>query len=129
MMYVGKGTMIAPYEGSRAQLAAAAINVLQCAGLRVAPGTGWEDFDARLHAGQFISAKLLTSDHPQGWAQLRVLRRPRWRLAAALALAGGAVFLDPGLALVLLVAVLAETARGLWRTGRPVTRALAKAAG
>jgi hypothetical protein len=129
MTYLGRGTMIAPYEGSRAQLAAAAVNVLQTAGLRVAPGTGWEDFDARLHAGQFVTAKLVTADHPQGWVQLRVLRRLRWRLSTALAITGAAAFLDPVLALVLVGAVLVETARGLWRTGRPVTRALVRAAG
>jgi len=129
MKSTGKGTLIAPCKGSRAELTAAAVNVLQLARLRVTPGTGWEDFDARLSGGLFVVADLVTSDHPQGWVQLRVRRRPRWRLATALAVAGLAALIDPLLALVILAGGLVETCRGLWLTRKPVQRTLAEAAG
>lgn len=129
MTFTGRGTMIAPYEGSRAELAAAAVNVLQLAGVRVSPGTGWEDYDARLSGGLFVLAGLVTSDHPQGWVQLRIRRGLRWRAAAtALAVTGIAAFISPLLALLAVAGVLAETCRGLWCTGKRVHRALAKAA-
>jgi hypothetical protein len=123
------GTLIAPYAGSRAELTAAAVSVLQLAGLRVSPGTGWEDFDARLYGGAFVVADLLTTDQPEGWVQLRTRRRLRWRASlGALLVIGIIAFFHPPLALVLFAAVFAETGRGLWRTGAGARRALSKAA-
>ncbi len=125
----GRGMLIAPYEGSRAELTAAAVNVLQLAGLRVSLGTGWEDFDARLNGGAFVVADLLTTDQPAGWVQLRTRLRLRWRAAIAALLGIGVIaFFHPLLALLLLVAVFAETGRGLWRTGAGARRVLSKAA-
>lgn len=130
MRSTGKGTLIAPYEGSRAELAAAAVNVLQLAGLRVSPGTGWEDFDARLNGGAFVVADMVTTDHVNGWVQLRVRRHLRWPAAvAALSVTGMVAIVDPLLALVVLAGGVAETGRGLWRTGERVRRALVKASG
>lgn len=125
----GKGTFIAPCDGSRADISAAAVNVLQCAGMRISPGTGWEDFDARLRGGLFVVADLVTADYPAGWVQFRVRRRLRRRPAAsALALIGVTAFIAPLLALILLALVCVEVCRGLWRTGRPIRRALLQAA-
>lgn len=130
MKSAGRDTLIAPYEGSRAQLTAAAISVLNRVGLRAAPGTGWEDFDARFAGGLFVIAELLTSDHLQGWVQLRIRRRPYWpMLAPAITLAGIAAVFEPMLAVAVVAIVIAETGRGLWRTGRLPRRALAEAAG
>jgi O-antigen biosynthesis protein len=110
MTSAGRSTLVAPFEGSRGQLTAAAVGVLKHAGLRVAPGTGWEDFDARFAGGLFVVAELLTSDHVQGWVQLRIRRRPHWPLLApAMALAGVAAVFEPLLAVAVVVAVVAET--------------------
>jgi hypothetical protein len=130
MTQAGRSTLVVPFEGSRAQLTAAAVGVLKHAGLRVAPGTGWEDFDARFAGGLFVVAELLTSDHVQGWVLLRIRRRPYWPLVVpAITLAGVTAFLEPLLAVVFIAAVAAETGRELWRTGRLARRALAEAAG
>ncbi len=129
MTSTGRGTLIAPYDGSRTELAAAAVNVLQLAGLRVASGTGWEDVDAWVSGGLFVAASLVTTDHPQGWVQLRVRRGLRWRAAvAALVVFGIAAFINPLIAVALAVGALAETCRGLWRTGAVAHRALTNAA-
>jgi hypothetical protein len=129
MRYTGGAAMIAPFDGSRAELAAAAVNALQLAGLPVSPGSGWEDFDGRLSGGLFVLADLVTSDHPKGWVQLRIRRGLRWRAATiALAVTVMAAFIDPLLSLILFAAVLVETCRGLWCTGSRVRRVLVKAA-
>lgn len=129
MRAIGGGTLLAPHEGPRAEVTAAAVAVLHLSGLRVAPGTGWEDFDARVMGGPFLVGELLTSSHPQGWVQLRVRRRLRWRAVAAfLSLVCLVATVDLLPAVVVLAAGLAEVVRELWRTGGAVHRVLEEAA-
>jgi len=125
MRSVGRGTVMAPYQHSRPQLTAAVVNALQRAGTRVAPGTGWEDFDARIHGGAFVVAFLVTTDHLKGWVQVRIRRRLRWRVAAAaLAVTGLVSLVSPLLAVILVGAASLEIGRGLWLTGKRVRRLL-----
>jgi glycosyltransferase involved in cell wall biosynthesis len=129
MRAVGGGTLLAPHEGPRAEVTAAAVAVLQMSGLRVAPGTGWENFDARVMGGPFVVGELLTSSHPQGWVQLRVRRRLRWRAVVAfLSLVCLVAAVDPLSVAVVVGAGLAEMGRELWRTRSAVHRVLKKAA-
>jgi len=128
MTLASGGTLVAPSQGSRAELTGAAVNALQLAGLRVSPGTGWEDFDARIGGGAFIVADLVTTDHVHGWAQLGVRRHLRRRVVtAALAAIALTALVTPMLSLGLLAVASAETCRGLWRTGAHVRRVLSDA--
>ena len=119
------GTLLTPFEGPRAKLAWAAVTVLQWSGLRVVPGTGWEDFDARVIVGPFVIGELLTSSHPQGWVQVRVRRRLRWRAVVPFLLF---VFLVGALGLlpagIVLAAGVVETGRELRLAGSGVRRRL-----
>ncbi len=128
-MHAERGTLLTPYEGPRAEVAAAAVAVLLQSGQRVAPGTGWEDFDAQVVGGPFVVGELLTSSHPQGWVQLRVRRRLRWPAVAAF-LVLVCMVATVGLLLVVIVlgAGLAEVVRELRRTRSTVHRVLRKAA-
>jgi hypothetical protein len=129
MRAIGRQALLTPHEGPRAEVTAAAIAVLQRSGLRVIPGSGWEDFDARVLGGPFVAGELLTSSHPHGWVQLRVRRRLRWPALAALLFSVclvASVDLLP--VVVVLSAGFAEVGRELWRTRSAVHRALRKAA-
>lgn len=124
-----RGTLLTPYEGPRAEVTAAAVAVLLQSGLRVAPGTGWEDFDAQVVGGPFVVGELLTSSHPQGWVQLRVRRRLRWpAVAAFLVLVCLVATVDLLPVVIVLGAGLAEVVRELRRTRSTVHRVLRKAA-
>jgi hypothetical protein len=124
-----RGTLLTPHVGPRAEVTAAAVAVLLQSGLRVAPGTGWEDFDARVVGGPFVVGDLLTSSHPQGWVQLRVRRRLRWPAVAAFLLLVGLVATADLLSVVIVLgAGLVEVVRELRRTRSTVHRVLKKAA-
>jgi hypothetical protein len=126
---VDRSTLMAPCPGERAEVTAAAISVLQRAGLRVAPGNGWSDFDARIRSGPFATGELVTSGHVQGWVQLRSRPRLRWRTTAAfVALLGLLAAWSAPVAAVVLAAGLGEMARGLWSVSAVVRRRLEEAA-
>jgi GT2 family glycosyltransferase len=126
---VDRSTLMAPCPGERAEVTAAAISVLQRAGLRVAPGNGWSDFDARIRSGPFATGELLTSGHVQGWVQLRFRPRLRWRTTVAfVALLGLLAAWSAPVAAVVLAAGLGEMARGLWSVSAAVRRRLEEAA-
>jgi hypothetical protein len=121
--------LMTPFGGERAEVTAAAVAVLQRAGYRVAPGTGWEDFDARIHPGPFVVGELLTTGHIHGWVQLRVRRRPRWPAITAFSLLACLMATVSLLMAALLLAVgLGEALRELWWAGGRVRRTVAKAA-
>ena len=126
---VDRATLVTPSPGERAEVTAAAVAVLQRSGFRVAPGNGWTDFDARLRSGPFAIGDLISSGHVEGWVQLRVRRRLRWRATAAiLVLAGVLAVLSPLVAAVVLAVGLGEMARGLWSVSAAVRRRLEEAA-
>jgi GT2 family glycosyltransferase len=115
---LGRGSLLLPHNGPRAELADAAVAVLQASGFKVVPGTGWEDYDAQVTAGPFIAGQLLTSSCPRGWVQLRVRRRLRWRPAMSfMALVCLVALLGLFPAGVLLAIGLTELGRELRRTG------------
>ena len=112
---VDRTTLMTPSPGERAEVTEAAVAVLQRSGFRVAPGNGWTDFDARIRSGPFAIGDLMTSGHVQGWVQLWVRRRLRWRATVAfLVLLVLLAALSPLVAAVVLAVGISEMARGLW---------------
>lgn len=124
------GTLMLPLHGERAEVTAAAVAVLQRSGFRVAPGTGWEDFDARILTGPFIVGEMLTSGHVHGWVQVRVRSRLRWRAAGAFVILVTILATTSLMAAaILLAAGLGEIVRETVRAGGGVRRRLREAAG
>ncbi len=122
------GVLELPRDRPRALLVAAVAAWLRQAGLRVTEPTGWEPYDARLAASSLVYGDLVTSSHPEHVIQLRVRRRLRRRaLLAFAALALLASLVSGHLALITLGAAVAEGARGWWRSGPLVRRALINA--
>jgi GT2 family glycosyltransferase len=128
--HLGRGVMLLPATLPRPQLAAAVVVGIRRAGLRVAPATGWEAYDARMIGSAVVAGELVTSAHPEGSVQVRVRRRLR---VPGLLVTAGAVaallVLAPPLAAVASVLALAEGARGMWRTGPLVRRIVRGASG
>jgi len=91
--------------------------------------TGWEERDAGLVGSLLVEADLVTSGHLGALVQVRVRRRLRPALAAGVLLVAGLAWIvQPPLAALVLATALVETARGVWRTGPAVRRAIARAA-
>lgn len=120
---VAPGVLLMPADRPRADLAATIVAHLRRAGLRVIPTTGWEDYDARIIGSALVTGDLVTSAYPQGSVQLRVSRRLRlWPALGFAVLIGIAAFVAPPAAAVLVFAAVGELMRGLWRTGKLVSR-------
>ncbi len=123
------GVLLLVSDRSRAEITAHLVAVLQRAGFRVSPGSGWEDYDARLVGSRLVMGELVTSGHPPGFVQLRVRRRLRL-LPGAVLVAGilllATVHLEVATGLAMLGGV--EVARGLRRAGAGVRRAVKEAA-
>jgi hypothetical protein len=113
----------------RPQLAAAVVLSVRRAGLRVAPATGWETYDAKMTGSALVVGELVTSAHPEGSVQIRVRRRLR-RAGVLTSLVAVAVLLvlAPPLAAVVAAIAVVEAGRGLWRTGPLVVRVVEEAA-
>lgn len=125
---LARGVLLLPSDRPRADLAAAVVAELRRAGLRVIPASGWEDYDARLIGGAFMTADLVTSNHPEGAVQLRVRRRMRWGRLTILAFAATALgAVATGLVAVMLVAAAVDAVRGLWKTGGVVRNVVQRA--
>jgi O-antigen biosynthesis protein len=122
------GTLLLPADRPRPQLAAAMVTLLRRSRHRVQPGTGWEDYDARMPASVLLCADLLTSEHPEGSVQVRLRAVPRHARLAATALAvvvlAGVLPAAAGAALAL---ALVDVALGLIRR-RQALHSLAAAA-
>jgi glycosyltransferase involved in cell wall biosynthesis len=123
------GVVLLPDDRPRPDLARDIVACLAGAGLRSAPPTGWEEYDAGLAASSLIVGELLTSAHA-GAVQVRI--RPRARrgplvlaLTAALVLAAAGAVVP---ALVLTAGAAFELGRGLWRCGPVARRAIVGAA-
>jgi hypothetical protein len=120
-------TLLVPIVGERQASTAAVVATLRGAGLAVQGTSGWDDHDGAFPASSILSGRLVTSGCPDGVLQVRVRRGLRIRVLAAVALAAVVVRPGPlGLA-VLLAGVAVEVARGLWRTGPAVRRAIERA--
>jgi hypothetical protein len=111
------GVVLMEEDRPRADLASAVVNELRRTGVRAICASGWEDYDARLLCSTFVYGDLQTSGHPVGFVQARIRPRLRWRrMVAASAFTVAAWAVAPGLAVVMLVAVVGESARGAART-------------
>jgi hypothetical protein len=120
--------LLLPCDRPREDLVALIVDVLRRRGLRVACGTGWEDFDATLGASGLLSGRLVTSAHPEGAVQLRVRRALRTRRAAAAVFAMAALaVVAPPVAVALAIVLAADMVRGAWRSGPLVRRIVAEA--
>ena len=116
--------MVVREDRPRAELAAGLVEAFRRRGIRAVYPNGWEDYDARLLLSPFAYGDLQTSSHPEGFVQVRIRFRPRWRvLAAAAAAATGAVLVTPALALPA-VALGASLAQGAIRARRLPARIL-----
>jgi GT2 family glycosyltransferase/exo-beta-1,3-glucanase (GH17 family) len=88
-------------------------------GVRVAPGTGWEEADARLLLSPLLGGDLVSSAFPQGTIQLAVRTVPRpVRIAGALITCVIAFLVHPAAGVVVAALVLAELGRGYLRIRR-----------
>jgi hypothetical protein len=111
-------------------LAAAVVLSVRRAGLRVAPATGWEAYDAKMTGSALVIGELVTSAHPEGSVQIRVRRRMRRAgVVTSLVAVGVLLGVAPALAGVVAAIAVIEAGRGLWRTGPLVVRAVEAAAG
>jgi hypothetical protein len=121
--------LLLPATVPRPQLAAAVVLNVRRAGLRVAPATGWETYDAKMAGSALVMGELVTSSHPEGSVQIRVRRRLR-RAGVLTSLVATGVLLGvaPLLAGVVAVIAVIEAGRGLWRTGPLVLRVVEEAA-
>lgn len=119
---VARGTLLFPDAVPRAELAASAMRVLRAGGLRAAPASEWDDYDALVFASRLVRGELVTSSHPIGAVQLRVRRRLAVSRMAALVV-GAALLASVHSAWGLLLAIgcAADLGWGWWRTG-PIAR-------
>lgn len=117
------GVLLFPQDRPRSEFVSAIIGYLRQAGMRMLPGSGWEDYDSRLLCSSVVFGELVTSNHPDGAIQLRIRRRLRWRFLALL-LSGLLLvaFVAPIIAVVGVAALGAEGLRGFWRSGPWVRR-------
>lgn len=117
-----RGVLLLPEERPRAQLAADLVGDLRRAGFAVSVPSGWEDHDATLVGSWLVLGELVTSSHPVGCVQLRVRRRVRGaRLGLGLLVAALGGLLTPWLALLCVLGMGVDVARGYRRTG-PLVR-------
>ena len=125
---VERTTLLMADGRPRAQLAAAVVETLHQAGIRIFPASGWESHDATLIGSSLVFGQLVTSSHPEGSVQLRVHRRARVRPLAALAVLAGLTWFHLGVLPTALVATLGagELSRGWWRTGPLVRKVLTR---
>jgi O-antigen biosynthesis protein len=116
---LGRNHLLFPAQRPRTAVAADVVAGLRAAGLRVLPLDAWNDVDATIAASTLTVGELTTSDHPQGWTQLRLRTRIRWcRLTVAIALAVALVAVVWPLAVLTLAAVAGELVRGWWTVAR-----------
>ncbi len=125
------GVMLLPQPTPRSAIAAAIVAALRHRGLRVTPGTEWDDHDAKLAGSALVVGHLVTSGHPIGCVQVRVRRRLLGRRVAMMVLAAvvAAVLTGPGTALAVVGAAALDVTVGAWRTGPVVRRAVRGATG
>jgi hypothetical protein len=122
------GVLLLPEAAPRPTIAASIVDALRRAGIRVAPGSEWDDHDARLVGSSLLIGRLVTSSHPEGSVQVRVRRRliPH-RAAITGVVAGGALLLGPAFGLAVGSAVGIDLSMGWWRTGPLVRRTVERA--
>jgi GT2 family glycosyltransferase len=97
------GVVVVPEDRPRWQLAAGLIEAMRRRGIRVMYPSGWEDCDARLLLSPLVYGELQTSSHPEGFVQIRIRPRPRWRpFAATLGVGLAVALVSPELAPLLL---------------------------
>jgi O-antigen biosynthesis protein len=127
---LGRGVLLLPQHGPRAEVTRAVVAALRRGGVRVLASTGWEDHDARLVGSSLVLGDLVTSAHPEGWVQVRLRVRPRSpRLVAGLGLAIAVAAIGlPGPALALTALLGFEVVRGVLRVGPRARRTILAAA-
>jgi hypothetical protein len=120
-----RGVLLFPEDRPRAEFDAAELARLRRRGFPIAPGTGWQDYDARLRAETLLHGDVVTSGHPEGSVELTL--RPRlW--AGRLFVVGGVALallsVSAPAALGLIVIVLVEMTRGLLLSRRALSACL-----
>ncbi|HEX4862601.1 MAG TPA: glycosyltransferase [Acidimicrobiales bacterium] len=117
------GTLVFPADGMRDRFVATLIGRADLGNGRLRAAGGWADHDASLKGSVLVSGKLISSDHPVGWVQLRVRRSVRRPPLAALVL-GAAILaaIQPPAAVALCVLGFIDAARGYWRSGALIRR-------
>ena len=111
------GVLVLPADRPRAAIVGDLVGWLRACGVRVAPATGWEPFDARLNASALVVGELLSSAYPEGCVQVRLRRRASRRALPAAALVLVLWLTHPLWATAGCLLVAGDLARGLWRTG------------
>ena len=118
--------VVFPDVSPRDELVRAVLATLRNCGFSIRTSTGWDDYDARLLGSLTVCADLFTVSAPAGVVQLHFRRRPRRALFAGLALLGIAVALSATFAFMLGAVLIVGIARGFWKTGPAVRRALVR---
>jgi glycosyltransferase involved in cell wall biosynthesis len=120
-----RGIVTLHSDQPRPVLAAGIVDVLRRAGVVVLPVTGWEDHDGHVVGSLLLSGQLLSTAHMEGTTQVRVRRKPRWRLVGAVALGAlAASVVSPWTAAALAAVAAVDLTWGLYRIGPRIRRIL-----
>jgi glycosyltransferase involved in cell wall biosynthesis len=107
----------------RSEVVRALLVGLRRRGIRVVPGTGWDEADATLLVSPLLAASLVSSAYPEGTVQLTMRRRLRPAPVAVTAAAvAGLLALRPVVGLIVAGVVLVELARGSIRARTTLRR-------
>jgi cellulose synthase/poly-beta-1,6-N-acetylglucosamine synthase-like glycosyltransferase len=121
--------LVAPEQRSRVETMALIVASLRRAGLVVLPSAGWEEPDATVVGSSLVAADILSVGQPAGVIQIRSRRRIRALAWLAPFLVTAAALLNVTVGLLLGALALVEVARGWWRTGWRLRRAIDGATG
>ena len=121
-----RGVYLFPDVDGRPALVARLVSALRTSGIRVLVPSGWEAYDARLVSGLLIAGDLVSSGHPEGCVQVRVVPRLRARRSALAALlVAAALLVGPVPGALAGAIVAADLSRGLLTCGVRARRAIA----
>jgi glycosyltransferase involved in cell wall biosynthesis/exo-beta-1,3-glucanase (GH17 family) len=124
------GVVLIPEDRPREKLVDDILLLLRQAGVTVVPPTGWEPYDARLLMTVLVAGELITSSHPVGWVQVRIVSRLRMGAVVGLACAAALLgLIAPAATVGLLLIGMLDLMIGASRLARLRARIRSKATG
>jgi hypothetical protein len=122
--------MLFEFDGDRSATVGTLLSFINRNGIRVIPGSSWDNFDARLLPSFILSATVTSSAYPIHWLQVRVRRCIRPRRACVYLAVLPFMIRDRAFLLTGTVAAifLCDLLFGWWRSG-PHLRRIIRSAG